>query len=402
MRFVFFVSILGDAPNTGNMEVLASFGNEAQKAEWLTPLMNGTIRSCFGMTEPDVASSDATNIECSIVKDGDSYVINGRKHWTSGFQDPRTKLCILMGRTGRIDAPRHLQQSMILVPTDAPGVTLVRPLKVFGYDDSPHGHAEVAFVNVRVPVTNMILGEGRGFEIAQGRLGPGRIHRQITHIYIHTSTLGAWSITLSSLNYLFLVIFHFVSFLLFFVFILFILDCMRLIGMAERALETMIQRTMTRTAFGGLLAHKGTILKDIADSRIEIDSCRLLCLQAASMMDTVGNKLAAQQIGMIKVMAPAMCLRVLDRAIQAHGGKGVSQDTILPWLYAGARTLRLAGTHTQPRLNIYNTHISTFSSPHVTDCCTAVSLLFVVCVLDGPDEVHRENIAKLELIKAKL
>jgi len=303
------------APDTGNMEVLANYGTPAQKERWLKPLMAGEIRSAFAMTEPAVASSDATNIECSIERDGDNYVINGRKHWTSGAMDPRCRVLIVMGKTDP-RAPKHKAQSMILVPMDTPGVQIIRPLHVFGYDDAPHGHAEVLFKDVRVPAENILLGEGRGFEIAQGRLGPGRIHH-----------------------------------------------CMRLIGMAERALELMIRRSMTRTAFGGLLATKGALMKDIADSRIEIDSTRLLCLQAAAMIDSVGAKFAAQQIGMIKVLAPAMALRVIDRAIQAHGAQGVCQDTVLPWLWAGARTLRLA---------------------------------------DGPDEVHRDNIAKLELLKAKL
>ena len=304
-----------NAPDTGNMEVLANYGTSDQKERWLKPLMNGEIRSAFLMTEPGVASSDATNIETSIQRDGDSYVINGRKWWSSGAMDPRCRILIVMGKTDPTK-PRHQQQSMILVPMDTQGVKVIRALTVFGYDDAPHGHAEILLTNVRVPASNILLGEGRGFEIAQGRLGPGRIHH-----------------------------------------------CMRLLGMAERGLEELIRRTLTRTAFGGLIASKGAMLKDIAESRVEIDSCRLLCMQAASMMDTVGNKLAAQQIGMIKVLAPTMCLKVLDRAIQGHGAKGVCQDTMLPWMWAGARTLRLA---------------------------------------DGPDEVHRENIAKLELLKAKL
>lgn len=308
---------LCSAPDTGNMEVLANYGTAAQKAQWLEPLMAGKIRSCFAMTEPGVASSDATNIECTMVRDGDHYVINGRKWYISGASDPRCAVAIVMGKTDSDPAaPKHKAQSMILVPMNTPGVKIIRPMQVFGYDDAPHGHAEMVFADVRVPATNILLGEGRGFEIAQGRLGPGRIHH-----------------------------------------------CFRLIGMAERALEEMLTRALTRTAFGGALASKGAMLKDIADSRVEIDACRMLCLQAAAMMDTVGNKLAAQQIGMIKVLAPTTALSVIDRAIQAQGARGVSQDTHLPWMWAGARSLRLA---------------------------------------DGPDEVHRENIAKLELLKAKL
>jgi len=305
------------APDTGNMETLALYGSAQQKEAWLEPLLKGEIRSCFAMTEKDVASSDATNISCRFVRDGDSYIVHGRKVWSSGAMDPRCRLAIVMGRVeGSERMPRHKQQSMLIVPMPAPGLKIVRPLHVFGYDDAPHGHAELVFDGVRVPVSNMLLGEGRGFEIAQGRLGPGRIHH-----------------------------------------------CMRLIGMAERALDLMIMRTISRTAFGGRLASKGSVLKDIADSRIEIDSCRLLCMQAAAMMDKVGNKLAAQQIAMIKVLAPNMTLRVIDRSIQAHGAMGVCQDTILPQLWAAARTLRLA---------------------------------------DGPDEVHRDSIAKMEIRKAKL
>jgi acyl-CoA dehydrogenase len=299
------------APDTGNMEVLARYGTEAQKKQWLEPLLDGTIRSAFAMTEPAVASSDATNIEASIVRDGDEYVINGRKWWTSGASDRRCTILIFMGKTDPANPDRHRQQSMILVPLDAPGVKIERVLPVFGFDGAPHGHAQVNFTDVRVPASNILLGEGRGFEIAQGRLGPGRIHH-----------------------------------------------CMRLIGVAERVLEGMCKRTKSRVTFGRPIAEQTVTQERIAESRIMIDQCRLLTLMAAYKMDTVGNKEARQEIAMIKVAAPNMACKIIDWAIQAYGGAGVTDDFGLGSAYANARILRIA---------------------------------------DGPDEVHRNQIARLEL-----
>ena len=300
------------APDTGNMETIERYGSEAHKDRWLEPLLRGEIRSAFQMTEPDVASSDATNIQCRIDRDGDEYVINGTKWWSSGAGDPRCALYIVMGKTNP-DAGRHEQQSMVLVPANTPGITVKRHLSVFGYDDAPHGHMEIELKNVRVPVDDILLGEGRGFEIAQGRLGPGRIHH-----------------------------------------------CMRSIGAAERALELMCQRAISRVAFGKTIAQQTVTQERIAESRCSIEQARLLTLKAAYMMDTVGNKVAKAEIAMIKIVAPSMALKVIDWAMQVHGGMGVSDDTPLAYMWAGQRTLRFA---------------------------------------DGPDEVHRNSLAKLELAR---
>ena len=299
------------APDTGNMEVLVRYGNEAQKKKWLTPLLEGEIRSGFAMTEPAVASSDATNIEASIARDGDHYVINGRKWWTSGGGDPRCKILIFMGKTDPHNESRHRQQSMVLVPMDTPGVRIIRHVPVFGYDDAPHGHSEIEFKDVRVPVENLLLGEGRGFEIAQGRLGPGRIHH-----------------------------------------------CMRLIGATERAIEKMCTRAVDRVAFGRRLAEQGVWRERIADARMKVDQARFLVLHAAWKMDVAGNKAAQKEIAMIKVVAPTIACEIIDQAIQLFGAAGVSDDYGLGWLYANSRTLRIA---------------------------------------DGPDEVHRNHIAKIEI-----
>ncbi len=301
------------APDTGNMETLDRYGTEAQKRQWLDPLLAGEIRSCFAMTEPDVASSDATNIQCRIRRDGAHYVINGRKWWSSGAGDPRCRLLIVMGKTDPDNPDKHRQQSMVLVPRDTPGVTIKRLLPVFGFDDAPHGHAEILFEDVRVPVESILLGEGRGFEVAQGRLGPGRIHH-----------------------------------------------CMRTIGLAERALEMMCRRSLERRPFGKPLADQGVMIERIANSRILIDQARLLVLHAAWKMDKVGNKAARQEIAAIKVAAPNMACQVIDWAIQAHGGAGVTEDFGLAYMYRTARTMRL---------------------------------------VDGPDEVHRHQLGRLELAK---
>ena len=300
------------APDTGNMETLERFGTAEHKERWLKPMLEGRIRSAFAMTEPGVASSDATNIESSIVRDGDDYVINGRKWWISGVGEDDCKLLIFMGKTDPA-APKHKQQSMILVPRDTPGITVVRAMSLFGYDDAPHGHMDILFENVRVPAGNMLLGEGRGFEIAQARLGPGRIHH-----------------------------------------------CMRMIGMAERALEAMCRRVKSRVAFGKPLAEQGVIIERIANSRILIEQARLLTLHAADRMDKVGNKVAKAEIAMIKVAAPNMACQVIDWAIQAHGAAGISQDFFLANYYAHARKIRFA---------------------------------------DGPDEVHRHQLGRLELAR---